>query len=106
MSTSRIEQYRAFLEKDPGNSFARYVIAQEYLKLDDVAGAVTAFNELITHDADYVAAYYHGGKANERLDDMAAARSLYENGIAVAERIGDSHARAELEEALATLPPA
>jgi len=103
VSESRIEQYRAFLEKDPGNSFARYVIAQEYLKLERLAEAVEAFRDLITRDPDYVPAYYHGGKTLERAGDPEAARGLYRQGIEAASRKGDSHGRAELEEALGAL---
>lgn len=103
MPTSRIEQYKAFLEKDPDNSFARYVIAQEYLKLERYADAVAAFRALIEHDPDYVAAYYHGGKALEGAGDPDGARTLYRQGIDAAARKGDAHSRAELEEALAAL---
>jgi tetratricopeptide (TPR) repeat protein len=104
MSESRIAQYQAFLDKDPNNSFARYVIAQEHAKAGDLAAAVATFRELIRRDPDYVAAYYHGGKTLERAGDFEEARALYEDGIATALRKGDAHARAELEEALATLP--
>lgn len=103
MSQSRIEQYQAFLAKDPGNSFARYVIAQEHLKQGDTAEAVAAFRELIARDPDYVAAYYHGGKALEQAGDPEAARALYQTGIEATGRTGDAHTRAELEEALAAL---
>ncbi|MFQ5509736.1 MAG: tetratricopeptide repeat protein [Leptospirillia bacterium] len=100
MSSDRIAQYQAFLEKDPNNAFARYVIAQEYLKLDRLDEAVAAFRGVIEVDADYVAAYYHGGKALERAGDSDAARTLYTEGIEAANRKGDGHGRAELEEAL------
>jgi tetratricopeptide (TPR) repeat protein len=103
VSQSRIEQYQAFLAQDPGNSFARYVIAQEHLKQGNTAEAVAAFRELIARDPDYVAAYYHGGKALERAGDPEAARALYRTGIEATGRTGDAHTRAELEEALAAL---
>jgi tetratricopeptide (TPR) repeat protein len=105
MSESRIAQYEAFLAKDPNNSFARYVIAQEHAKAGDTAAAVAAFRDLIARDPDYVAAYYHGGKALERAGDAEGARALYQQGIEAAGRTGDAHTRAELEEALAILPP-
>ncbi len=103
MSESRIAQYEAFLAKDPNNSFARYVIAQEHVKAGDLPAAVAAFRELIQRDPDYVAAYYHGGKALERAGDAEAARALYRDGIETAARVGDMHARSELEEALSVL---
>jgi tetratricopeptide (TPR) repeat protein len=103
MPESRIAQYEAFLAKDPNNSFARYVIAQEHAKAGDIPKAVAAFRDLIQRDPDYVAAYYHGGKALERAGDADGARSLYRDGIESAVRVGDAHTRAELEEALAVL---
>lgn len=103
MSNSRIEQYRAFLEKDSENSFARYVIAQEQLKMGALEDAVATFREVLARDPDYVAAYYHGGKALEQAGDREAAAELYRKGIETAARVGNTHARAELEEALAAL---
>jgi len=105
MSETRIAQYEAFLAKDPGNSFARYVIAQEHVKAGDFEAAVAAFRELLKRDPDYVAAYYHGGKALERAGDAEGARALYREGMEAAVRTGDAHTRAELEEALAVLGP-
>jgi tetratricopeptide (TPR) repeat protein len=101
VSQSRIEQFQAFLDQDPNNSFARYVIAQEHAKADNLEGAMDAYRELLSRDPDYVAAYHHGGKTLERLDQMDAASELYKQGIEVANRVGNGHARAELEEALA-----
>jgi len=104
LTQSRIEQFEAFLKQDPNNSFARYVIAQEYSKLERFDEAVARYQELIQHDPEYVAAYHHGGKTLERTGDFDGARSLYENGITIAGRLGNHHARAELEEALSMLP--
>ncbi|MBI5135956.1 MAG: tetratricopeptide repeat protein [Nitrospirae bacterium] len=103
MSHSRIEQFQAFLEKDPNNSFARYVIAQEQAKTGALAEAVATYRELIRRDPDYVAAYYHGGKALERMDDPRGAADIYRQGLEVARRTGNAHAGGELQEALATL---
>lgn len=103
MPPSRIEQYQAFLDKDPDNSFARYVIAQEHMKAGDRDKALAAYDEIISRDPDYVAAYYHSGKALEAADRKEDARARYLKGIETAERVGDGHARAELVEALGAL---
>jgi len=53
---------------------------------------------------DYGAGNLHSlGKALERAGDADGARSLYRDGMETAVRVGDAHARAELEEALAVL---
>ncbi len=103
MSQSRIEQYQAFLDKDPDNIFARYVIAQEQAKAGDFAASVDSYRELLKRDPDYVAAYHHGGKTLEQLDEIEQAREWYIKGIDTATRVGNAHARAELEEALGLL---
>lgn len=103
VSQSRIEQYQAFLDKDPNNSFARYVIAQEHMKAGDHARALAEYDEIISRDPDYVAAYHHSGKALETVDDQQGARARYRQGIEAADRVGNGHARAELVEALGEL---
>ena len=54
-------------------------------------------------DPDYQAAYYHSGKALERLGHSAQAGETYRRGIEVARRSGDLHACSELEAALEEL---
>ncbi|MDH5526817.1 MAG: tetratricopeptide repeat protein [Nitrospirota bacterium] len=103
MTQSRIEQFQAFLDKDPNNSFARYVIAQEQLKLGRFEEATETFAEVIRRDADYVAAYFHGGKALETVGRPEDARKVYMDGLAAADRTGNTHARGELQEALMAL---
>ena len=45
-------------------------------------------------------AYFHYGQTLERLFRADQARQVYERGIEVAGRLGQAHARAELETAL------
>ncbi|MDH4229348.1 MAG: tetratricopeptide repeat protein [Nitrospirota bacterium] len=103
MTASRIAQYQVFLDKDPNNSFARYVIAQEHLKLGALDNAIAEFTEVVRRDPDYVSAYYHGGKTLEKAGRMDEARQLYRTGLEAAARTGNSHAGAELQEALSAL---
>lgn len=103
MSQSRIEQYQEFLDKDPNNSFARYVIAQELMKAGEHERALAEYDEIISRDPDYVAAYHHSGKALETVDKKEEARARYMQGIEAADRVGNAHARSELIEALGEL---
>ena len=91
------------LEADPSNQFARYGLAQEFVKAGDDSMALEEFGRILEQDADYQAAYYHAGKALERLGRADEARETYQRGIAASHRNGDEHARSELEEALAGL---
>ncbi|MGC2658678.1 MAG: tetratricopeptide repeat protein [Bryobacteraceae bacterium] len=104
MATNRLEILNAMVKQDPRNSFARYGLAMEYGKNGDWTQAVTEYRELLRIDGTYVAAYFHGGQALEKLGDLVDARDMYERGIAAATQKGDLHTRAEIEAALAALP--
>lgn len=104
MATNRLDILKQMVEQDPGNTFARYGLAMEYAKSQEFAAAVAEFRGLLSQDANYAAAYYHGGQALEKLGDLEQARNLYEKGIEVTTRKGDAHTRAELEAALSLLP--
>lgn len=99
----RIDALRAMLEVDPSNQFARYGLAHEFVKRGEDSKALEEFGRLLEEDPNYQAAYYHAGKALERLQSADRARDTYARGIAASHRTGDAHARSELEEALARL---
>jgi tetratricopeptide (TPR) repeat protein len=104
MATNRLDILKQMVEQDPSNTFARYGLAMEYAKSQKFAAAITEFRELLSQDADYAAAYYHGGQALEKLGELEQARDLYEKGIEATTRKGDAHTRAELQAALDLLP--
>ncbi len=97
---TRIETLKSMLEQDPSNTFARYGIAMEYSNSGDLERAVEEFRKLLEANPDYAAAYYHGGRALERLGDEDGARAMYEKGIEITTRTGDAHTRSELQGAL------
>jgi Tfp pilus assembly protein PilF len=104
MATNRLDILKQMVEQDPSNTFARYGLAMEYAKSADLNAAVAEFRGLLKQDADYAAAYYHGGQALEKLGELEQARDLYEKGIQATTRKGDAHTRAELQAALDLLP--
>ncbi len=99
----RIAALRSLLEADSSNAFARYGLAQEYAKAGDDERALAEFNAILEANPDYQAAYYHAGKALERLGRKRAARAMYARGVAASQRTGDAHARGELEAAIEEL---
>lgn len=105
MST-RIETLRSILQASPDNCFVRYGLAQEHVKAGDDPAAVDEFVRILEIDPSYQAAYYHAGKAYQRLGRLDEARSVFERGVEVSIANGDLHARSELEAALSELPPA
>jgi Tfp pilus assembly protein PilF len=104
MATNRVEILKQMVSQDPNNAFARYGLATEYANSGSLAEAVAEFRNLIEHDENYSAAYYHGGRALEKLGQVEEARAMYEKGIEVTTRKGDLHTRSEIEAALGLLP--
>lgn len=104
MATNRIEILKSMVEQDPNNSFARYGLGMEYVNAGHFKDAIAEFRALIAANADYAAAYYHGGQALEKLGNIEEARELYEKGIEATARTGDGHTRSELQAALDLLP--
>jgi len=100
MSDERIALYEGFVEKDPNNTMAWYVLAQERAKRSLFEAAMEAYRRVLTIDPSYVAAYYHGGLTLQRAGDMAAARELLQQGLAVARDKGDMKSAGEIEELL------
>lgn len=99
----RIAALRSMLAADPSNAFARYGLAQEYVKAGDDERALIEFWTILEADPDYQAAYYHAGKALERLGRKEDARAVYARGVEASRRTGDAHARGELEAAMEEL---
>lgn len=104
MATNRLEMLKQMLAQDPKNSFAHYGLAMEYSNTGQLDEAVNAFRSLLETDQSYVAAYYHGGQALEKLGRVQEARAFYEQGIEASTRKGDLHTRSEIEAALSQLP--
>ena len=97
---NRIDKLKSILEKDPGNVLTLYGLAMEYAKHSQFTDAIATFDSVLSHDPNYVAAYYHKGKTLEKMADTVSARDVYQKGISVAEAIGNMHALSELVEAL------
>lgn len=91
------------LAMNPENALARYGLAMEYANSGEWESAIEEFRNLQQAKPDYVAAYFHGGQTLEKAGRTGEAREMYKQGIAVAERIGDSHTRAEIDAALSIL---
>jgi tetratricopeptide (TPR) repeat protein len=100
MTNNRLEVLRGMVASNPDDSFARYGLAMEYLKSGSLQDAVEEFNQLLARNANYPAAYFHGGQTLEKLGKLDEARALYQKGIEVTTTMGDLHTRSELQAAL------
>ena len=97
---NRVEILKGFLEENPKDSFSRYALALEYVKLGQNDDAVREFETVRTNDPDYMATYFQLGQLYQKLGKSHDAEKTFRTGITVAAKIGDEHTRSELEGAL------
>ena len=103
-AAARLEMLRAMHQQNPNDGFVAYGLAMELAK----APATTVesrriFESLLVQVPDYLPAYLQFGLLLVRLGDESAAKLVYTEGIALAQRQGDRHTQGELEGALAML---
>lgn len=92
-----------FVAQKPADAFARYGLALECVKLGDSSAAAAHFDELLATNPDYIAGYYQFGQLLGELGRLDEARKLLSDGIVVAQKAGDVHARDEMQAALTLL---
>jgi tetratricopeptide (TPR) repeat protein len=100
---SRRETLEQFVAEKPSDAFARYGLALECVKLGDDTSATQHFEKLLETHPEYVAGYYQFGQLLARLGRLDEARKLLSDGIVVAQKSGDMHARDEMQAALTLL---
>jgi tetratricopeptide (TPR) repeat protein len=100
---SRIEALLGFIRAHPQDPFPRYALALEYKNGGRLDEARATFEELMAANPDYTAAYLHAGNTLLALGLRDQARAVYQRGVEACIRRGDTHARGELEGALAAV---
>ena len=100
----RIATFQTFIARTPTDPFPRYGLAMEFRARGLREESVAAFDALVADFPDYVPTYLMAGTNLTEMGRIAAARAMYQAGIAAAQRKGDRHALGELEGALAALP--
>ena len=96
---SRIEQLQEFLEEDGNDSFLKYALALEYVRIDEKDAAKDCFLQLVAEDENYLASYYQLGKLYESLDALEKAVDIYKKGIKIAQKSANKKTLLELQEA-------
>jgi Tfp pilus assembly protein PilF len=96
---SRIEQLQEFLNEDSNDSFLRYALALEYVRVEKNDTARDIFLKLIKEDKNYIATYYQLGKLYESLNDSEKAKEIYKKGIKIAQKSENKKTLLELQEA-------
>ncbi len=93
----RIATLTELLVQDPNNAFARYGLAMEHSNAGDFDRALGEFGKLIAAHPDYVPGYQMAAQTLVKAGRHSEARSMLENGIASAQKKGDSHAESEMQ---------
>jgi Tfp pilus assembly protein PilF len=99
----RVATFQSFIARSPRDPFPRYGLAMEFRSRGDLAAAWETFETLLAEHPTYVPAYLMAGQTLLGLGRRDQAAEVYRDGIAKATVGGDSHARGELESALAEL---
>ncbi len=100
---SRIEILKGFLKENSADSFSRYALALEYVKLGQHEDALREFQTVQKNDPNYLATYYQLGQLYRKLEMRHDAEKTFRTGITVAVSVKDEHTRSELEAALEAL---
>jgi Tfp pilus assembly protein PilF len=100
---TRLEKIKEMLEADPMDVFLVFGLAMEYAKTGDHQQASQYFERALQINPEYIPAYFQQANMYLSTGEPDKARELLEKGIAVANRIGDSHAAGEMTELLHTL---
>ena len=92
------------LAEDPADAFLRYGLAMQCLKDGDVDEGRSRLSDLIAdRPDDQIAAYQQLGQSYAETGEAEAAKAVLLAGIAKAQALGDFHAAAEMEQAIAIL---
>jgi Flp pilus assembly protein TadD len=100
---SRLAKIQQMLQADPNDVFLNFSLAMEYAKDNRLDEAVAQFERVNHLDPNHVAAYTQRASALVSLKRTEDARRALEQGIAAAQRTGDTHAADKMTQTLALL---
>lgn len=100
---SRISTLAKAVKEHPEDSFYKFTLALEMLKIDELKKARILFESIRENDPEYVGVYYHLGKLYANLGENKKAIQTYKEGIRVVDSKNDFHTKSELSSALLNL---
>jgi len=93
----KIAGLREILAMDPGNAFARYGLALEYVNQGEVETGLAEFDALIAAHPDYVPAYQMAAQTLAKVERVPAAIAMLKRGITTSQKAGNSKALSEMQ---------
>ena len=100
---SRLETLRSLVAQGTADPFPHYALAMELRTQGQLQEAWQVFEALLQSHPDYLAAYGPAADTLVGLLRNQEARDLLRQGIELCERKGQSHARDQLQTALAAV---
>jgi predicted Zn-dependent protease len=100
---SRLEQIQNLLVSEPNDTFLNFGLAMELAKAERWAESLAQFDRVRELDPNYIPAWFQKGNTLVAMGETDAARAVLQEGIAVANRTGDTHAAGEMAGLLETL---
>jgi len=101
--SSNIATLAKRLKEHPDDSFIKFALALELIKVGKLNQAVILFESIVKDDPDYIGVYYHLGEQYALQGENKKALETYKAGIEAAGKLNDTHAESELSTALLTL---
>ena len=93
----RLAVLLAMLEKEPGDAFCLYGIAQEHAARGAHAEAIAWFDRTIAAEPTHGYAFFHKAKVLEEARRVPEAVAALRAGLARARTVGDRKAASEIE---------
>lgn len=90
------EQLQTMLDANPADEFLQYSVAMACASEGNEEEAAERLKALCDASPDHVSAWFQRGQILNRLDETDEAREVLLTGISAAQRVGDSHAEAEM----------
>lgn len=103
VNSDKIRTLAANVKKDPADSFSKFALALELMKQNEVSKARVLFESILKQDPEYLGVYYHLGKLYEQIGLTDDAESLYNKGVVLARKQGNTRTETELNDALELL---
>lgn len=101
--SSRISTLAKKVKEHPEDSFYKFTLALEMLKINETSKARVLFEAIKSNDPEYVGVYYHLAKLYIEIGENKKALETYKEGIKIAESQNDNHTKSELSAALLNL---
>lgn len=100
---SKLAKLKKLAQERPDDAFTFFALAKEYEKINDLKKSIEIYYGIMKKDPNYIGLYYHLGKALEHDNQESEALTIYQKGMAVAQKQNDLHALSELKNAFQNL---